>query len=355
MEDMGLKEFWNEKKVFITGNTGFKGSWLSTWLCLLGANTRGYSLEPNEDNSLFNLLGVNDSCPTVFGDIRNEDALSSSIHEFEPEIIFHLAAQPLVQESYVSPKETYEINIIGTVNILESALKCPSVKSFINVTSDKVYENKSWEWGYRENERLNGSDPYSNSKSCADLIANCYRHSFLEGKFNLSNVRSGNVIGGGDWAKDRLIPDMIRTIISKEEMTIRNPQSTRPWQHVLEPLLGYILLAQKMYNSDDFNSDWNFGPDHFEDASVEEIARRYSKYWSRNVAVSPKIDTFKEAKYLRLDSSKARTRLGWNSLWDLDETLKKTFFWYEEFLKGSDVKKITIDQIKEYQKLQEKK
>ncbi len=355
MEDMGLKEFWNEKRVFITGNTGFKGSWLATWLSLLGAKTSGYSLEPLEDNSLFTLLDVNNSCPTIIGDIRDADKLSSSIQVFEPEIIFHLAAQPLVQESYASPKETYEINIMGTVNILESALNCPSVKSFINVTSDKVYENKSSEWGYREDERLNGSDPYSNSKSCADLIANCYKRSFLDGKFNLSNVRSGNVIGGGDWAKDRLIPDMIRAIISNQEMTLRNPQSTRPWQHVLEPLLGYILLAQKMYNSSDYNSNWNFGPDHSEDASVEEISRKYSEYWSRNVEVSSESDTFEEAKYLRLDSSRARTRLGWESLWDLNETIQKTFFWYEEFLKGSDIKKITINQIKEYQILQEKK
>jgi len=349
---MGLTQFWKGKKVLITGNTGFKGSWLSIWLDHLGAEIRGYSLEPDNENSLFKTLEIETFFPTTIADIRDIEKLSSEINDFKPEIVFHLAAQPLVQESYLNPRETYEINIMGTINLLDSALKCPSIKSFINVTSDKVYENKSWEWGYRENERLNGNDPYSNSKSCADLIASCYKNSLLEEKFNLSNVRSGNVIGGGDWAKDRLIPDMIRAIISGEDLILRNPKSTRPWQHVLEPLYGYMMLAEKMYSSNKYNSDWNFGPDHSEDASVEDISKEYKKFWSKNVKVSLESDFHKESKYLRLDSSKANSRLRWNSKWDLKNSLSKTFSWYQEFLNGSDMKKATIYQIEEYQKLQ---
>lgn len=348
---MGLNQFWNGRKVFVTGITGFKGSWLSSWLNLLGAEVKGYSLKPEHDEALYNLLDVSGFCSTVFGDIRDEENIFSVLDEFQPEIVFHLAAQPLVQESYANPRETYEINLMGTINLIESALKIGSVKSFINVTSDKVYENKSWHWGYRENERLNGSDPYSNSKSCADLIANCYRNSFIEEKFNLSNVRSGNVIGGGDWAENRLIPDMMRAIISKKEMKIRNPSSTRPWQHVLEPLYGYMLLAEQMYRSRIYVGDWNFGPDLSEDAPVKKIADLYSEYWSKDVSFSSEKDSFREAKYLRLDSSKANAELGWKPLWDLHEAVKKTFCWYEEFLKGSDVKLITLDQINNYQNL----
>jgi len=352
---MGLKKFWNGRKVFISGITGFKGSWLSAWLNVLGAEVKGYSLIPEDENSLFYLLNINKCCSTIFGDVRDEEYLLKAIDEFKPEVIFHLAAQPLVQESYSNPKETYEINLMGTINMLESALKCNSVKSFVNVTSDKVYENKEWEWGYRENERLNGSDPYSNSKSCADLIASCYKKSFLQDNFKLANVRSGNVIGGGDWAKDRLIPDMIRAQLKNEVMVLRNPKSTRPWQHVLEPLYGYLLVAQRMLEEGGFDTDWNFGPDHTEDASVEKIAESYNAFWSTEAQVATKPDAYKEAKYLRLDSSKANNLLGWKSIWNLKDTLQKTFIWYDAFLKELDMKKVTLDQINEYQEMQEKR
>ena len=244
-------DFWKDKRVLISGNTGFKGSWLNFWLDLMGAKTLGYSLKPQR-KSLFKSLRLDRNIETKYADIRDENKLKKVFKDFKPEIVFHLAAQPLVQRSFKEPRLTYETNIMGTINVIEAAIKCGLVKSFINVTSDKVYENNSWLWGYRENDLLNGSDPYSNSKSCADLIAQSYRKNFLDKTFNLANVRSGNVIGGGDWSENRLVPDMIRSLIKKKIFVIRNPQAIRPWQHVFEPLYGYIILAEMMYNKKNF-------------------------------------------------------------------------------------------------------
>jgi CDP-glucose 4,6-dehydratase len=340
--------FWKDKRVLITGNTGFKGSWLSVWLNMLGADIRGYALQPTEKKSLFLRLGVGGFCPTTFSDIRNEKMVTKLIVEFKPEIIFHLAAQPLVQESYLHPRSTFETNIMGTINIIEGAMNVNSVQSIVNVTSDKVYENHSLQRGYKEIDTLNGKDPYSNSKSCADLISNCYRNSFLEGKINLANVRSGNVIGGGDWAEKRLIPDMMRSLADNNVLNIRNPDSTRPWQHVLEPLFGYMLLAKKLYSDPSYAEDWNFGPEEGDNASVGQIAEKYTKYWGKPVKVSSGKDKFAEAKYLKLDSGKSKAKLDWRPVWQLDKSIEKTFQWYEQATLHDNMHTFTLAQIEEY-------
>jgi CDP-glucose 4,6-dehydratase len=347
--------FWKDKRVLITGSTGFKGSWLAMWLHMLGADIRGYALQPDDKKSIFLRLGVGSFCPTTFSDIRNEKNLFKLIVDFKPEIIFHLAAQPLVQQSYLDPRLTFETNIMGTINIIEAAMKVNSVKSVINVTSDKVYENHSLQRGYKEIDTLNGKDPYSNSKSCADLISNCYRNSFLEGRFNLANVRSGNVIGGGDWAENRLIPDMMRSLSDSNVLKIRNPKSTRPWQHVLEPLFGYMLLAKELYFDPSYAEDWNFGPEETENASVGQIAQKYSEYWGKPVNVSTARDKFDEAKYLKLDSAKSRAKLNWRPVWDLDKSIEKTFQWYEQAALRDNMHNFTLAQIEEYSSDQEVK
>ena len=340
--------FWKDKRVLITGNTGFKGSWLSMWLHMLGADIRGYALQPDDKRSIFLRLGVGDFCPTTFSDIRNEKNLFKLVADFKPEIIFHLAAQPLVQKSYLDPRSTFETNIMGTINMIEAAMKVNSVKSIINVTSDKVYENHSWQRGYKEIDTLNGKDPYSNSKSCADLISNSYRNSFLEGRINLANVRSGNVIGGGDWAENRLIPDMMRSLLDSNVLKIRNPNSTRPWQHVLEPLFGYMLLAKELYFDPSYAEDWNFGPEELGDASVGQIAQKYSEYWGKPVKVSTRRDKFDEAKYLKLDSGKSKAKLDWHPVWHLDKSIEKAFQWYQQDTLCDNMQSFTLAQIEEY-------
>ena len=347
--------FWKGKRILITGNTGFKGSWLATWLHMLGADIQGYALKPTDNKSLFLDLRAEEYCPTTFSDIREEKILFAVVERFQPDIIFHLAAQPLVQESYRAPRSTFETNIMGTINVIEAAMKVNSVKSFVNVTSDKVYQNKSWYRGYRESDVLNGTDPYSNSKSCADLISNCYRNSFLEGKFNLANVRSGNVIGGGDWAENRLIPDMMRSFLHNEVMPIRNPNSTRPWQHVLEPLYGYMMLSKKLYFDATYAVDWNFGPKEPQNTTVEVIANKYSDYWDRPIKIVKEKDLFDESKYLKLDSGKSNSRLGWESVWDLDKSIESTFKWYQQHILGRNMRDFTMNQIEEYSTDQELK
>tara|TARA_A100000164_G_scaffold379145_1_gene422666 strand:+ start:2748 stop:3794 length:1047 start_codon:yes stop_codon:yes gene_type:complete len=339
--------FWKDKRVLISGNTGFKGSWLNFWLDLMEANTLGYSLKPQR-KSLFKSLRLDRNVETKFDDIRDEKKTKKIFEDFKPEIVFHLAAQPLVQRSFKEPRLTYETNIMGTINMIEAAIKSGSVKSFINVTSDKVYENNSWLWGYRENDPLNGSDPYSNSKSCADLIAQSYRKNFLGKNFKLANVRSGNVIGGGDWSEDRLVPDMIRSIIEEKTFTIRNPHATRPWQHVFEPLQGYLILAEKMHKKKVLGGDWNFGPDNSQNANVKEISQKFSRFWNSKVKISKTKDKFKEADFLRLDSTKSKEKLGWNSIWDLDKSLKETFLWYEMKLANKNIYKFSKEQLLRY-------
>ncbi|MDB9786878.1 CDP-glucose 4,6-dehydratase [Bacteriovoracaceae bacterium] len=333
------------KRVLITGHTGFKGSWLSYWMQHLGANTLGYSIDIPTSPSHFELLDLK-KIETVFGDIRDFDKLKNVVSSFNPDIIFHLAAQPLVRASYDLPKMTFETNVIGTVNILEAARATKSVRAVVNVTTDKCYENKEWCWGYRENDPMGGHDPYSASKGCSELVTQSYRSSFFSnenfGKTHeclIASARAGNVIGGGDWAMDRLIPDMVKSAAESRETEIRNPQSLRPWQHVLEPLSGYILLGKNLLEGKTFAAtSWNFGPNENSIIDVGEIAKSASELWSK-----VKINTDKkslgphEANLLKLDSSKAQSLLGWKPKWQIEETLQRTFHWYKAFYERSEI------------------
>lgn len=348
--------FWKDKKVFITGHTGFKGSWLSIWLNLLGADVTGYSLKPPTCPSLFELCKLDNKIKTIIGDIRDRNLVAETIISIEPEIIIHLAAQPLVRESYKHPVDTYETNVIGTINVLEAVRKCNSVRSVVNVTTDKCYENKEWYWSYRENESMGGYDPYSNSKSCSELITNSYRKSFFnlekykENVVALASARAGNVIGGGDWAKDRLIPDCIDSLLNGEKIIIRNPNSIRPWQHVLEPLNGYLNLAQKLYeNGIEFAEGWNFGPNEDDAKPVLWIVKKICETWG--IDSSYQIydgKQFHEANYLKLDCSKAKAKLGWYPKWNLDTSINKIVEWVLAFKEEQNMLEVCNNQIKEY-------
>lgn len=368
MENVGVTEmntsFWKDKKVFITGNTGFKGSWLMIWLLELGANVTGYSLEPPTKPSLFDLCRLRKDAITYFCDIRDINSLASALRESDPDIIFHLAAQPLVRESYVNPLETYQINVMGTANLFESVrnlnLECPFKKRVvINITTDKVYENKEWNWGYRENEMLGGYDPYSNSKACSELVTSAYRNSFFNPeKFDihgilLASARAGNVIGGGDWAKDRLIPDSVQALLNKQFIKIRNPFSIRPWQHVLEPLSGYLLLAKTLYEQEDkgFAEAWNFGPNDEDARNVEWIVQKICTLWGENAQYTVDNDpsAVHEAKYLKLDCSKAKMDLGWKPRWTLERALESIVDWVKYYQNNEvDLKEICLRQIRDY-------
>jgi CDP-glucose 4,6-dehydratase len=344
--------FWSGKKVFITGHTGFKGGWLCHLLSNLGSKVTGYSLLPNTNPNLFECSNVeNIIYKSIIGDIRDYKNLEKSITDSKATHIFHLAAQPLVRESYLSPVDTYSTNVMGTVHILESFIKSPFTKVLINITTDKVYENKEWEWGYRENDSLGGRDPYSNSKSCAELVTFAYRKSFImNNDKSISTVRAGNVIGGGDWSKDRLIPDILKCINEKQDLIIRNPNSIRPWQHVLEPLMGYLLLSEKMtLDPPTYSGEWNFGPEDNDSKSVEWIVDSFSKnlkipkFWKIDTSIQPH-----ESNYLKLDCSKAKNKLGWFPRWNLEVAIQKILEWNLHFNKGSDMKKIIDSQIKSY-------
>ena len=342
------------KKVFLTGHTGFKGSWLALWLKELGAEVMGYSLEPNTNPSLFNLCEIDKDIKSIFGDIRDSKRLEQAMIEFQPDIVFHLAAQPLVRLSYNEPKMTYETNVIGTLNVYEAAKKCKSVKSIVSITTDKCYENKEWEYGYRENDPMGGYDPYSSSKGCAELLTSSYRNSFFkEIGVNLASTRAGNVIGGGDWAEDRLIPDLVRAISNNKPLIIRNPIATRPWQHVLEPLSGYLWLgSQLLQGKNQFSCGWNFGPNDSDVLSVEEILKISLNEWGRGSYEVDKSAHPHEAKLLKLDISKARAELKWHPVYEAKTTIAKTIEWYKNFYdnKNIDIKECTINQIKEYVK-----
>lgn len=342
------------KKVFLTGHTGFKGSWLALWLKELGAEVMGYSLEPNTNPSLFNLCEIDKDIKSIFGDIRDSKKLEEAMSEFQPDIVFHLAAQPLVRLSYNEPKMTYETNVIGTLNVYEAAKKCKSVKSIVSITTDKCYENKEWVYGYRENDPMGGYDPYSSSKGCAELLTSSYRNSFFnELGINLASTRAGNVIGGGDWAEDRLIPDLVRAVSNNESLIIRNPIATRPWQHVLEPLSGYLWLGAKLLQGkNEFSCGWNFGPNDSDVLSVEEILKISLSEWGRGNYKVDKSSHPHEAKLLKLDISKARSELKWNPVYEAKTTIAKTIEWYKNFYdnKNIDIKEFTINQIKEYVK-----
>ncbi len=350
------KNFWQGKKVFITGHTGFKGSWLCLWLHSLGAEVTGYALKPPTNPSLFEICEINEFITSIFGDVRDGDKLAKTMQEAQPEIVIHMAAQPLVRDSYKNPVETYAINVMGTVNLLEAVRHCNGVKAVVNVTTDKCYENKEWVWGYRENEPMGGYDPYSNSKGCSELVTSAYRNSFFNpGKYDehgvaLASARAGNVIGGGDWAADRLIPDCINALLKNEKIIIRSPHAIRPWQHVLEPLSGYLTLAQKLYNEGaGFAEGWNFGPDDNDARPVEWIVGRLCQMWGTDYEID-KGPHPHEANYLKLDCSKAKMRLGWSPRWRLDKALKKIVEWVDAYAQNNDMRSVCLKQIDDYMK-----
>ena len=346
--------FWKGKKVYLTGHTGFKGSWLSLWLQNMGAEVKGYSLELNTEPTLFKKANVAEGMESEFGDIRDLEQLSKSLVSFSPDILIHMAAQPLVRLSYLEPVDTYTTNVIGTVNVLEAARKCSNLKAIVSVTTDKCYENKEWEWGYRENEPMGGHDPYSSSKGCAELVTSAYRRSFFssEGTASLASARAGNVIGGGDWAEDRLIPDILRAFEKSEPVVIRNPLSTRPWQHVLEPLSGYLVLAQELFlNGDNFAEGWNFGPKDEDCKPVGWILDQMVKFWGNNASWTlDENNNPHEAGFLKLDCSKASNRLKWNPKWNLQLTLKSIVDWHQIYIDDGDLKKECLKNINTYNK-----
>ncbi|MDE9550837.1 CDP-glucose 4,6-dehydratase [Xenorhabdus bovienii] len=348
--------FWSRKRVFLTGHTGFKGGWLSLWLEEMGATVRGYSLPAPTEPSLFETASVYKGLLSEEGDIRDFFHLREAIADFKPEIVFHMAAQPLVRFSYDNPVETYSTNVMGTVYLLESIKQVGGVKVVVNITSDKCYENREWAWGYRENEAMGGYDPYSNSKGCAELVASAYRSSFFNPKdyvhhgVALASVRAGNVIGGGDWAKDRLIPDILRSFQTNEPVVIRNPHSIRPWQHVLEPLSGYLLLAQHLYkNGCAFAEGWNFGPNDNDAKPVQFIVETMVQLWGESATWQ--LDGTEhphEAHYLKLDCSKAKMRMDWHPRWNLVNTLERIVNWHKTWLAGEDMHETSLREIRDY-------
>jgi len=350
------KQFWSGKKVFITGHTGFKGSWLTTWLKLLGASITGYSLAPETNPNLFELACVSDGINSIEGNILDVDSLRHAMRTQCPEIVFHLAAQPLVRYSYANPVETYEVNVIGTLNVLEAVRSIESVKAVIVVTSDKCYENQEWVWGYRESDPMGGFDPYSSSKGCTELAVSSYRRSFFNVSdyakhgVGLATVRAGNVIGGGDWAEARLIPDLIRSFTKNETAMIRNPNAHRPWQYILDVLTGYLILAQKLYESGSHFSDaWNFGPNDENVKSVSWIADKMTQLWGEKAKYSVNQDTLlHEANCLKLDSNKSRTILGWEPKSSIEDVLENTINWYQAFFQQKNMKQFTERQIATY-------
>ena len=356
MEDLDLNpSFWRSKRVFLTGHTGFKGSWLSLWLQELGAEVTGYALSPPTIPSLFESANIGDGMRSIIGDVRDRKLLENTVTESKPEIIIHMAAQPLVRESYQFPAETFEANVQGTVCLLEAVRATPSVKAVVNVTTDKCYENKEWHWGYRECDPLGGHDPYSASKACSEIVANAYRSSYFGSSLHqvaLATARAGNVIGGGDWGKDRLMTDLIHALTQGETVQIRNPNAVRPWQHVLEPLRGYLMLAERLYNDGNaFSEAWNFGPYDQDAKSVSWIVDELSKFWNSTSKYNIQQGYHpQEAKYLKLDISKAKSRLGWLPKIKIKDALFLTANWTMKVIHGSKARDITMDQIRTYQK-----
>ncbi len=349
-------KIYKNRRIFITGHTGFKGSWLCLLLNQLGADVYGYALEPPTIPSLFKEAKVDEWINSYIGDVRDYDKLSKVMSKVQPEIVIHMAAQPLVRESYKIPVETYAINVMGTVHLLEACRNTPSVKAIVNITTDKCYENREWHWGYRENEPMGGYDPYSNSKGCSELVTSAYRNSYFNPKdyqkhgVALASARAGNVIGGGDWADDRLIPDFIRAISKGEKVQIRSPYAIRPWQHVLEPLTGYLILAAKLFSEGEaYTQGWNFGPDDSDAKNVEWITATICKLWGNGASFS--IDTNPqphEANYLKLDCSKAKAELDWSPKWNIETSLKTIVDWNKAFIRGENIRQVTEAQITQY-------
>ena len=344
------QNFWQGKRVFLTGHTGFKGSWLSLWLHSLGAIVKGYALNPPTNPSLFIEAKVDSIVDSQIGDIRNKNALFESMTTFNPDVLIHMAAQPLVRYSYDAPIETYEVNVIGTAKVLEVARSCVHLKAIVNITTDKCYENDGRSEGYKEDDKMGGYDPYSSSKGCAEIVASAYRRSFLQDQgVGLASVRAGNVIGGGDWANDRLIPDILRSFEKSEPVVIRNPKATRPWQHVLEPLSGYLILAQKLYeDQEDYAEGWNFGPNEKDVKPVDWILNKMISKWPNSSWELDQNSNPHEADFLKLDISKAESRLGWKPAWGLNQTLEKIITWHKDWLDKKDMRVVCLSEIKEY-------
>jgi CDP-glucose 4,6-dehydratase len=351
--------FWTGRKVFITGHTGFKGSWLSLWLELLGAEVAGYALQTSETPNLFQVAEVGRSVRSTIGDICDAERLKMSLSEHQPEIVFHLAAQPLVRYSYVEPLETYRVNVLGTGSLLEAVRGCDSVRAVVVITTDKCYENREWAWPYRENDRLGGYDPYSSSKACAELVVSSWQQSFFPAeaydrhKVAIASARAGNVIGGGDWSAGRLIPDVIRAFAGEQPLVIRNPHAIRPWQHVLEPLRGYLMLAERLYNEGAaFTGAWNFGPEYRDAKPVEWIVQHLATDWGTGARWElDKTEPPHEAQMLRLDWSKAFHELRWSPVLPLEQALAYTVDWYHAWRKSTDMRMHTLRQIEQYTRL----
>ncbi|QIK37999.1 CDP-glucose 4,6-dehydratase [Caldichromatium japonicum] len=344
-------EFWSGRRVLVTGHTGFKGSWLTLWLHELGAMVSGYALKPPTEPNLFTVARL-ESCliQHCIGDVRDLAALTQAMHSAQPEVVFHLAAQPLVRLAYRDPVATYAVNVLGTVHLLEAVRCCPSVRAVVVVTSDKCYEDRRWAWPYRENDRLGGHEPYAGSKAAAELVVHTYRHAFLSpSRVAVASVRAGNVIGGGDWAEDRLLPDILRASAAGVAVRLRSPQAIRPWQHVLEPLAGYLLLAERLYRDEgNWASAWNFGPDPIDHWPVERVTswlcERLGCTWESDADPHPR-----ETHLLSLDSSQARLHLGWAPHWSLEKALEQTLAWYQAWRRGADMQALSRQQIRDYQ------
>ena len=345
-----LKSFYNGKKVLVTGHTGFKGSWLVRILTLAGAQVTGYALNPPTDPNLFEIAGLEDTIHSVVGDVRDLAHLRRVFDEVKPEIVFHLAAQPIVRESYKEPVYTYETNVMGTVNILECVRLTDTVRSFLNVTTDKVYENKEWEYGYRECDPLDGYDPYSNSKSCSELVTHSYKKSFFEdGRCAISTSRAGNVIGGGDFASDRIIPDCVRAAAAGKPIMVRNPHSTRPFQHVLEPLAVYLTIAMEQHKDSKYQDYYNVGPDDRDCVTTGTLTDLFCNAWGEGMTWENHwVGGPHEANFLKLDCSKIKTVFGWKPRYTVKEAVEKTVEWSKEYLNGADMLEVTDRQIREF-------
>lgn len=350
MKKKEVLDFYRGKKILITGHTGFKGSWLSEILLLAGARVTGYSLNPPTEPSLFELLGLSERMNSVTGDVRDLRHMKQVFEETQPEIVLHLAAQPIVRDSYKDPVYTYETNVMGTVNLLECARLTPSVRSLVNVTTDKVYENREWEYGYRETDRLDGYDPYSNSKSCSELVTHSYKKSFFEdGRCAISTARAGNVIGGGDFAADRIIPDCVRAAAAGKTIIVRNPYSTRPYQHVMEPLAVYLTIAMKQYEDRTFEGYYNVGPDDKDCVTTGTLADLFCAAWGQGQTWENRwMGGPHEANFLKLDCSKIKHTFGWTPRYGVKEAVEKTVEWSKEYLEGADMTEVMDRQIREF-------
>ena len=342
------KNFWHGKKVFVTGHTGFKGAWLAFVLNLFGAEVTGFALEPPTNPNLFSLIELEKIIRSVKGDIRDFATLKKTFDECKPEIVFHLAAQPLVLEGYKNPAMTYATNVMGTVNILECVRQNPCVKSFLNVTTDKVYHNNEWAWGYRENDTLDGVDPYSNSKSCSELVTACYRRSFFS-DISISTARAGNVIGGGDFADFRIIPDCVRAALEGEKISVRNPNSVRPYQHVLEPLFAYMMIAQKQYCDEKFSGCYNVGPNENDCVTTDELVNIFCEKWGEGLTwENLSVNLPKEANFLKLDCSKIKSVLNWSPRWDISVAVEKVVEWSKIYRAGGNIVACMEQQLKDF-------